>query len=124
MATLPVTGNTTPETDLQEFRNYFKERFPGTPFADFVNGVYSIDAVSREQWEDIEEFTPYELNISKGENLFTTPFANGKTYASCFQNGGIGFRQNYPYFDTESGEIKTLELEINESRIANGEKPL
>ena len=100
MATLPVTGNTTPETDLQEFRNYFKKRFPNTPFADYVNGVYSIDAASREQWEDIEEFAPYELNITKGENLFTTPFANGKTYASCFENGSIGIRQNYPYFDT------------------------
>ncbi|MEM7563767.1 MAG: sulfur oxidation c-type cytochrome SoxA, partial [Pseudomonadota bacterium] len=59
-----------------------------------------------------------------GEELFNKPFANGNTYASCFENGGIGIRQNYPYFDPESGEIKTLELEINECRVANGEKPL
>ena len=121
---LPVTAFSTPEGDLSEFRSYFVKRFPGTPFADFQNGVYSIDPASREQWEDIEEFAPYELNISKGEELFNKPFANGKTYASCFENGGIGIRQNYPYFDTVSGEVKTLELEINECRKANGEKPL
>jgi len=56
--------------------------------------------------------------------LFNSPFANGKTYASCFENGGIGIRQNYPYFDTDRGEVITLELSINECREANGEKPL
>jgi sulfur-oxidizing protein SoxA len=121
---LPVTAFSTPETDLAEFRAFYTDRFPNTAFEDFQNGVYSIDAASREQWESIEEFAPYELNISKGEELFNKPFTNGKTYASCFENGGIGIRQNYPYFDTASGEVKTLELEINECRKANGEKPL
>jgi sulfur-oxidizing protein SoxA len=87
---LPLSGMATPQQDLEEFRDYYKKRFPGTPFDDFVNGVYSIDKASREQWVEIEEFPPYELNISKGEELFNKPFANGKTYASCFENGGIG----------------------------------
>lgn len=122
---LPVTAiSTTPQEDQQAFQEYFMKLFPDTPFSDFKNGVYSIDAASREQWEDIEEFAPYELNLSSGEELFNKPFANGNTYASCFDNGGIGIRQNYPYFDTVSGEIKTLELEINECRLANNEKPL
>ena len=121
---LPFSGMASPQEDLAEFRNFFKERFPNTPFEDYVNGVYSVDPASREQWEEIEQFAPYELNISKGEELFNTPFANGKTYASCFENGGIGIRQNYPYFDTDRGEVITLELAINECRTANGEKPL
>ena len=122
---LPVTAiSTTPQEDQQAFQEYFMKRFPDTPFSDFKNGVYSIDAASREQWEAIEEFAPYELNLSNGEDLFNKPFANGKTYASCFDNGGIGIRQNYPYFDTVTGEVKTLELEINECRKANGEKLL
>ena len=121
---LPLGAMATPEQDLAEFRDYYKKRFPGTPFEDFINGVYSIDPASRAQWEDIEEFAPYELNISNGEELFNKPFANGKTYASCFENGGMGIRQNYPYFDTDRGEVVTLELAINECREANGEKPL
>jgi sulfur-oxidizing protein SoxA len=121
---LPLGAGATPQQDLVEFQKYFMERFPNTPFEDFANGVYSIDAASRDQWLEIEEFAPYELNISKGEELFNKPFANGKTYASCFENGGIGIRQNYPYFDTDRGEVITLELAINECRKANGEKPL
>jgi sulfur-oxidizing protein SoxA len=44
--------------------------------------------------------------------------------ADCFPNGGIGVRQNYPYFDVDRKEVITLELAINECREANGEKPL
>ena len=117
-------ASATPQQDLEEFQSFYKDRFPDTPFEDFVNGVYSIDAASREQWEEIEEFGPYELNITKGEVLFNSSFTNGKTYASCFENKGVGIRQNYPYFDTDRGEVITLELAINECRTANGEKPL
>jgi sulfur-oxidizing protein SoxA len=121
---LPLTAGATPQQDLKEFQNFYMKRFPNTPFEDFSNGVYSIDAAAREEWKDIEEFAPYELNLSKGEELFNKPFANGKTYGSCFENGGIGIRQNYPYFDTSRGEVITLELAINECRTANGEKAL
>ena len=75
--TLPAQA--TPQEDLKEFRSYFAKRFPDTPFNDYINGVYSIDAASREQWEDIEEFPPYELNIDKGKELLSKPYKNGKT---------------------------------------------
>jgi sulfur-oxidizing protein SoxA len=120
--TAPVQA--TPEEDLKTFRNYFEKRFPKTPFSDFINGVYSIDPASREQWEQIEEFPPYELSLENGKTLFNTPFANGKTYASCFENGGIGIANRYPFFDRESGKVITLEAAINTCREANGEKPL
>mgnify|MGYP003571975810 FL=1 len=120
--TLPVQAS--PEQDLKEFRDYFTKRFPNTPVNDFINGVYSIDAASREQWEEIEEFPPYELNIEKGETLFNTPFANGKSYADCFDNGGIGIAHRYPFFDQESGQVITLEGSINACRAVNGEQPL
>jgi sulfur-oxidizing protein SoxA len=120
----PLVAQADPEDDLKAFRNYYMERFPDTPFEDFANGVYSIDKASREQWEQLEEFPPYELAIAEGEELFNTPFANGQTYASCFRNGGIGVKGDYPYYDEERREVVTLELAINECRIKNGEKPL
>jgi L-cysteine S-thiosulfotransferase len=113
-----------PQEDLKAYQGYFAKKFPDVPFADYVNGVYAIDKPSREQWEAIEEFPPYELALEQGERLFNTPFKNGKSYADCFENGGIGIRHQYPYFDTKSGQVKTLELEINECRQSNGEKPL
>ena len=124
VAAVPLISNASPEDDLKAFRGYFLERFPNVPLEEFANGVYAIDAASREQWEAIEEFPPYEIAIEEGEELFNTPFKNGKTFASCFRNGGIGIKSDYPYFDTKSGKVKTLELEINECLEKNGEKPL
>jgi sulfur-oxidizing protein SoxA len=113
-----------PENDREAFIDYHMKRFPGVAFEDYVNGVYAIDKAFYEQWLEIEEFPPYELALADGKELFETPFANGKTYADCFPNGGIGIRQNYPYFDTGTGQVKTLEQEINECREKNGEAPL
>lgn len=124
LASVPFASQASPEEDLKDFRDYYMKRFPNTPLEDFQNGVYSIDAPSREQWESIEEFPPYELNLEKGEELFNQPFANGKSYADCFENGGKGIRQNYPYFDTELGKVVTLESAINTCRVENGEEPL
>ena len=120
----PVAVQAGPQEDLKEFRAYYAERFPDVPFDDFVNGVYSIDEASREQWQSIEEFPPYELNIEKGKELFNTPFKNGKTYASCFRNDGIGIKQDFPYYDAASKQVVTLESAINTCREENGEAPL
>jgi sulfur-oxidizing protein SoxA len=113
-----------PAEDRAAFQKYFEQRFPSVEADAYVNGVYALDEASYQQWLQIEEFAPYELAVEEGKTLFETPFANGKTYADCFPNGGIGVRQNYPYFDTERGEVVTLELAINECRVKNGEEPL
>ena len=120
-----ITGvHASPESDLKAFQDYFKNQFPETSLGDFANGVYSIDAASREQWEAIEEFPPYEIAIEEGEQVFNKPFKNGKTIGSCFNNGGKGIAQEYPHFDEKRGEVVTLALAINECLEANGEKPL
>ena len=117
-------SKTDPEADRAAFVKYFQRRFPAVEMDDYANGVYAIDAQSRAQWEDIEEFPPYEEAVDLGEALFKTPFANGKTYADCFENGGVGVRQNFPHYDEARGEVVTLELAINECREQNGEAPL
>ncbi len=124
VAGLPLTVQASPAQDLKSFREHFIKRFPGVPLEEYKNGVYAINADARSSWESIEEFPPYEDELMHGEELFNTPFANGKTYASCFPKGGKGIRQNYPYFDSKTGQIKTLEQEINECRTKNGEKAL
>jgi len=110
--------------DTQQFRDFFSKKFPYVEMTDYANGVYALDSASREQWEEIEEFPPYELNVDNGESLFNTPFKNGKTYADCFSNGGIGIAQNYPRYEEGAKEVMTIELAINRCRQSNGEKPL
>ena len=118
----PFAAQATPDQDLKEFREYFFQKFPNTPKGDFINGVYSIDSASREQWEAFEEFPSYEIFVEKGEDLFNKPFANGKSFADCFPNYKKGIRQNYPYFDTKSNEVVTLEGAINKCLKDNGEE--
>ena len=123
-----TSGNTMetvdPEADRLALQSYFQKRFPQVPVSDYVNGIYALDAPSREQWQDIEEFAPYEFDIEEGEEMFNTAFANGQSYADCFANGGIGIRQNFPRWDESQGQVVTLELAINQCREANSEKKL
>ncbi len=119
---LTLTAIADPMDDQRVFQNYFKDKFPDVEYNDFINGVYSIDSASRDQWEAIEEFPPYELSIEEGERIFGTPFSNGRLLGDCFPNSGIGIAHLYPLFDTNRNEVITLELAINECRERNGEK--
>jgi len=113
-----------PAADAKAFRDYFVTKFPKVKLDDFVNGPYSMNADMRKQWEAIEQFPPYDFALDEGKAMLSKPFKNGKTYADCFANGGIGIRQNYPYFDEKEGKVVTLELAINRCREVNGEAPL
>ncbi len=115
---------TDPLADQKAFQASFRVRFPQVPFADFANGPYAVNAAMRKQWEEIMQFPPYDFALDEGKTAFETPFANGKSYADCFTNKGIGVRQDFPYFDTKTREVVTLDLAINRCREANGEKPL
>jgi L-cysteine S-thiosulfotransferase len=110
-----------PAADAKAFRNYFVTKFPKVKLEDFVNGPYSMNEDMRRQWEEKEQFPPYEFSLDAGKEMFSKPFKNGKSYADCFPNQGIGVRQNYPYFDTNEGKVVTLELALNKCREANGE---
>ncbi len=112
-----------PAADAKAFRKYFTDKFPKVKFEDFVNGPYSMDEGLHKQWEEKEQFPPYEFALDAGKEMFATPFKNGKTYGDCFANKGIGIRQNYPYFDEKEGKVITLELALNRCREANGEQP-
>ena len=112
-----------PKEDVKLYQDYFKKRFPKIEFQEFANGVYALSATLRENWEAIEEFPPYEPYIERGETLWNTPFANGKSYADCFP-GGPGSRHLYPQWDKAQAQVVTLALAINQCRVAHGEQPL
>ena len=113
-----------PEADRVAFVKFFEQRFPNIAVADHKDGTYALNAAKREQWLEIEDFPPYEIAVDEGEALFEIAFANGKHYADCFDGGGIGVKQNFPYFDVMDDKVITLELAINNCREKNGEEPL
>ena len=122
-AAMPAIAADTPDpvADAKAFRNYFVTKFPDVKLEDFVNGPYSMNEDMRRQWEEKEQFPPYEFSLEMGKEMFARPFKNGRSYADCFPNQGIGIRQNYPYFDPGKGKVVTLELALNQCREANGE---
>mgnify|MGYP006285561223 CR=1 FL=1 len=125
LTALPVIGQATPEQDRKEFVNFFQDRFPNVPMQEFANGVNAIDEQRRQQWIQSEEFPPYEFAVDEGRSMWeNTTFPNGKTYADCFDEPVDNIRTQYPYFDTDRGEVITLELAINECRTSNGAEPL
>ena len=124
LSVLMANAYATPEQDRLALREFFAQRFPNLDLNEMINGLYAFDEGAREQWLEMEDFPPYEIAIEEGEEAFGTTFANGKTYADCFPKGGVGIRQDFPYFDADSGEIITMEYAINKCRTDNGEEPL
>ena len=118
-----AAGGSDPAADARAFQKYFTGKFPGLKLEDFVNGPYSMNEDMHRQWVEKEEFPPYDFSLDRGKEMFSTPFKNGKSYADCFPNKGIGIRQDYPYFDQKEGKVITLELALNRCREANGEAP-
>ena len=123
--TLPsgATDKIDPVADAKAFQKFFTDKFPKVKFEDFVNGPYSMNEDLHRQWQEKEQFPPYEFSLEMGKEMFSKPFKNGKSYEDCFPNKGIGIRQNYPYFDEKEGKVITLELALNRCREANGEPP-
>ena len=113
-----------PEADRIAFQKYFFDKFPKVSKEDFGNGPYAVNEGMRKQWEEIMEFPPYDFALDEGHAAWDMPFASGKHYSDCFENGGVGVRQTYPRFDTTTGQVETLEGAINRCRVENGEQPL
>lgn len=120
-APAPAADTVDPVKDAAAFRKFFTHKFPKVKLEDFVNGPYSMNEDLHKQWEEKEQFPPYEFSLEMGKEMFSKPFKNGKSFEDCFPNKGIGIRQNYPYFDEKEGKVVTLELALNRCREANGE---
>ena len=120
----PVSLQATPEQDQTAFRSHYQDRFPNLKLSDYSNGVYAIDATAKQSWMAIEEFPPYEAAIEKGKKLFDTPFSNGKHYADCLPNKGIGIAHQYPFWSKSKGEVITLANALNDCRISQQELAL
>lgn len=121
----------TPEATLKAIQKHFNKEFPQVKGDDFVDGSMNFSPSSKKYnnyWmmrfvDDIDQPEEYTKAINGGKKLWETPFANGKTFASCFPNGGKNAAVAYPKVDA-SGKVVTFENALNQCLEANGEKPL
>jgi sulfur-oxidizing protein SoxA len=111
-----------PKTDLKEFRDFFRKKYPDVKFEEFSNGLYALPVFKeyREQWETYNEFPPYELGLANGKKMWEAPFPNGKTFAGCFKNGGKNIAQGYPYWDKRAKKVRTAEMDLMDCAKRHG----
>jgi len=93
----------------------------GLKFQDFSKGNYSFSKNGRMSYDEINEFPPHEEFVEHGEELYSKPFANGKSFEDCFPNPAEAGSM-YPYFDEEKKDVMTLTVAINQCLTSNGEK--
>ncbi|MHB8249392.1 MAG: sulfur oxidation c-type cytochrome SoxA [Acidithiobacillus sp.] len=113
-----------PAETLKQFHEYFKQQFPSMPLEKYALGSYAFNPAMYSQYQEAMQFNPGDLTLSAGQKLWDTPFKNGKTYASCYPNGGKGAATHYPYFDNKTKTVVTVGTSINACRSENGEAPL
>lgn len=115
-------ASATPAEDREAMRAYYQKRFPAVEVNAHQDGVYAFDKNAREQWLELEDFPPYEVAVDEGEELYSSPLADGSSYSDCFGDGAV--KNRYPHFDESRSEVITLELAINDCRKTHGSEPL
>lgn len=110
-----------PEEDRKQMVAHFKSKLPAVKYQDYVYGALALEADSKAQYDSIMEFPPFEGVVEAGKEMWNKPFKNGKTFASCFPNGGKNVAGNYPRFDASLNKVVTFEMDINQCLKANGE---
>jgi len=110
-----------PEQDRAAFIALYHDKFPAAALEDYVNGALMLSADAKAQFDSIMEFPPFQGDIDRGRTLWETPFRNGKTFASCYANGGRNIAGNYPYYDSRNDRVVTFEMDINRCLRDNSE---
>ncbi|MEO8157357.1 MAG: sulfur oxidation c-type cytochrome SoxA [Betaproteobacteria bacterium] len=110
-----------PEEDRASFITLYRDQFPTLPLENYVNGALMLSIDAKSQFDSIMEFPPFQDDIDRGAALWEKPFRNGKTFASCFANGGRNVAGNYPYYAPAVDRVVTFEMDINRCLRDNGE---
>lgn len=93
-------------SDQKDLIGYFKALKPNVEFADYTNGVYSYDAGSRGQFEEIlDGIPPYEEAVEKGGKEFVK---YGLNKCAALKDPAAA-RVKHPYFDNATQKVVTLE---------------
>ncbi|MGH8678805.1 MAG: sulfur oxidation c-type cytochrome SoxA [Burkholderiales bacterium] len=120
-AAVCTPAHSSPEQDRATIVRYFRDRFPGIALDQYMHGALMLSADAKSQYDSIMEFPPFQGDIDRGNRMWQIPFRNGRTYASCFPNGGGNVAGKYPYYDEKLDRVVTFEMAINRCRRDNAE---
>ena len=92
---------------------------PNVPAAELALGSAAFDPQLREAIAaNASAAAPV---IEAGRKLWNRKFADGRSIAACFPNGGKRVAASYPQFDARVRRVVTLEMAINQCLKSHGE---
>ena len=98
-----------------------RERHPALAPADLAAGSAAFDPARRAQAERNTPAPGAAEAIEAGRQIWTRKFANGRSLAGCFPNGGRRIAAAYPQYDPRVKRLVTLETAINQCLKTHGQ---
>lgn len=121
---ISIGAQASPEQDRSALIKHYKQILPDIKFENYIYGALAMNPDAKSQYDDIMAFPSFSIDLDKGKKMWETPFKNGKTFSSCFKNGGKNVAGNYPYFDDKAKRVMTFENAVNACLKKNGENEL
>ncbi|MDH3690525.1 MAG: sulfur oxidation c-type cytochrome SoxA [Gammaproteobacteria bacterium] len=114
-----------PQRDINEFQQYFMQRFPGLSLDAYADGVRALPGFLPSAAAN-STFTldrsSYESDMESARSLWSQPLKSSETLRECFAKNPPATK--YPYYDNIGRQIRSVELDINECLADNGEEPI
>ena len=123
-AQTPARAASNPEQERLNLIQALQKRLPGTNPADWVVGGAAFEPGVQAIPLSADNATNSADILAIGKKLWGRKFADGKSLANCFPNGGKRVAAAYPQFDTASKQVVTFELAINRCLQLHGEAPI
>jgi sulfur-oxidizing protein SoxA len=108
-----------PEKVKGEIAARLQRNLPDLAAGDYALGAAAFDPELRASVD--ENAAAGAAVVEAGRKLWNAKFANGRTLAACFPNGGRRIAANYPQYDSRLKRVVTLEMAVNQCRKTHGE---
>ncbi len=118
---LPLQAADGAEAVRNDIVSSMRARFPSLAPADYVAGSAAFDPVRQSEAAANRPAPGAAEAIEAGRRLWTTKFANGRSLAGCFPNGGRRIAAAYPQYDRRVKRLVSLETAINQCLKTHGQ---
>ena len=110
---LSTTSPLTPEQERLAMIQALQKRLPGTNPADWSNGGAAYEPGVTAVPLNADNATNLADILAIGKKRWQQKFADGKSLANCFPNGGRRVAASYPQFDPVSKQVVTFDAALN-----------
>ena len=117
----PFASAADPEAVRSELLARERERHPAASPQDLAAGSAAFDAARAAEASRNRPAPGAAEAVEAGKRLWTRKFANGRSLAGCFPNGGRGIAAAYPQYDPRVKRLVSLETAINQCLKTHGQ---